>query len=212
MLKLVASRAVRLVRLTPVPSAIMDTPPPAGVTRLLIEYGKGNRTALDEMLPLVYDELRRLANFYLKKERPDHTLQPTALVHEAYMRLVNQREVDWKNRAQFFGLAAEMMRRILSNHARNRVAARRGGKAQRVSLSEISDSIPMKEAELVALDDALTQLAGMDTRKSRIVELKFYAGLTTEEIAEILHISAATVKREWTTARAWLLRWMNGSP
>lgn len=184
------------------------TSPTDGVTQLLIRSSHGDRTALDEMLPLVYGELRRLANYYLQKERRGHTLQPTALVHEAYLRLVDQRQVDWKNRAQFFGLAAEMMRRILINHARDRMAAKRGSDAQRVSLGAIADMAPAQDVDLVALDDALTHLGTMDPRKSRIVELKFFSGLTTEEIAEVLQISAATVKREWSLARAWLVRWM----
>jgi RNA polymerase sigma factor (TIGR02999 family) len=181
-----------------------------GVTQLLIQSGKGNRAALDDMLPLVYGELRRLANYYLRKERRGHTLQPTALVHEAYMRLVNQENVDWKNRAQFFGLAAEMMRRILMNHARDRAAAKRGGKAERISLSLVDGSTSMKNVDLIALDDALTHLATMDARKSKIVELRFFSGLTIEEIAEILQISVATVKREWATSRAWLFQWVKG--
>ena len=184
--------------------------PPTGVTQLLIRAEKGDRAALDEMLPLVYGELRRLANFYLSKERPGHTLQPTALVHEAYLRLVNQQDVDWKNRAHFFGLAAEMMRRILTNHARDRAAGKRGGKSERVSLSRVNPSTEMKDIELIALDEALKELTEIDPRKSRIVELKFFSGLTTEEIAEILQISVATVKREWAMARAWLIRWLKG--
>jgi RNA polymerase sigma factor (TIGR02999 family) len=182
----------------------------AGVTELLIQAGNGDRAALDQMLPLVYGELRRLANFYLSRERPGHTLQPTALVHEAYLRLVDQQNVDWKNRAQFFGLAAEMMRRILTNHARDRSAGKRGGKPERISLSRIHPSTRSKEIELIALDEALNQLSAMDARKSRIVELKFFSGLTLEEIAEVLQISISTVQRDWTIARAWLLRWIKG--
>lgn len=188
----------------------MEPSSPDDVTRLLIKFGKGDRSSLDEMLPLVYGELRRLAAFYLTKERRGHTLQPTALVHEAYLRLVNQERVDWKNRAQFFGLAAEMMRRILLNHARDRAAGKRGGKAERVSLSEVDRSPQMKDMDLIALDNALNQLEAMDPRKSKIVEMKFFSGLTTEEIAEILQISAATVKREWALSRAWLFRWVKG--
>ena len=182
----------------------------AQVTKLLLQAGNGNRAALDEMLPLVYSELRRLANYYLSRERPDHTLQPTALVHEAYMRLVDQQHTDWKNRAQFFGLAAEMMRRILMNHARDRAAGKRGGKSERVSLSHVDASSRMKDIELIALDDALHQLEEKDPRKSKIVELKFFSGLTTDEIAELLQISASTVEREWSVARAWLFRWVKG--
>ena len=189
----------------------MKPTPPADITQLLLQAEKGDRSALDEMLPLVYGELRKLANFYLSKERPGHTLQPTALVHEAYLRLIDQKHVNWKNRAHFFGLAAEMIRRILMNHARDRAAGKRGGKSERVSLSRVHSSTPMKDVELIALDKALEQLSAMDPRKSRIVELKFFSGLTTEEIAEILQISVATVGREWTVARAWLFRWLKGN-
>ena len=185
-------------------------PSPAGVTQLLIRAGTGDRAALDEMLPHLYSELRRLANSYLSKERSGHTLQPTALVHEAYLRLIKQQNVDWKNRAQFFGLAAEMMRRILLNHARRRAANKREGKSERISLSGVAASSGMKEIDLIALDDALKQLAAMDSRKSRIVELKFFTGLKTAEIAEILQISISTVEREWTVARTWLFRWVKG--
>src|SRR5262245_29546882 len=132
----------------------MKPAPPSGVTQLLIQAGQGDREALDEMLHHMYGELRRLANFYLSKERPDHTLQPTALVHEAYLRLIDQQHVDWKNRAQFFGLAAEMMRRILMNHARRRAANKRGGKSERISLSRVPAASGMKDVELIALDDA----------------------------------------------------------
>ncbi len=190
---------------------VTDPNPRASVTQLLIGWGKGDRTALDEMLPLVYSELRRLAAYYLSQERPGHTLQTTALVHEAYLRLVDQQHVDWKNRAQFLGLAAEMMRRILLNHARDRVAAKRGGGAQRVSLSLAPGSFNQPDVDVIALDDALTQLSGLDPRKSRVVELKFFGGMTAEEIAEVLNISTATVEREWTLARAWLYREIAGT-
>jgi RNA polymerase sigma factor (TIGR02999 family) len=180
------------------------------VTELLIGWSKGDRSALDDMLPLVYEELRRLAGHHLSRERKDHTLQATALVHEAYMRLVNQREVDWKNRAQFFGIASEMMRRILVNHARDRAVSKRGGDAQRVSLSIADQSFQAHDPDLLALDEALKKLASRDIRKSRVVELKFFGGLTNEEIAELLQISDATVKREWMVARAWLYRALSG--
>jgi len=180
--------------------------PRAGVTQLLVRWGKGDRASLDEMLPLVYGELRRLAAYYLKQERSDHTLQPTAVVHEAYLRLIDQRHVDWKNRAQFFSLAAEMMRRILVNHARDRSAAKRGGHAQRVSLSLAKNLFKQPEVDLIALDEALAELAQLDPRKSRIVELKFFGGLTAEEIAEVENISTRTVERAWSLARAWLYR------
>jgi RNA polymerase sigma factor (TIGR02999 family) len=179
-------------------------PTPTGVTQLLIDWGNGDESAPDEMLPLVYEELRRLAGYYMSRERSDHTLQPTALVHEAYLRLINQRHVDWKNRAQFFGLAANMMRRVLVNHARDRAAAKRGGGTQKVSLSMAVDSFERPDVDVIALHEALDQLAGVDPRKSRIVELKFFGGLKTEEIAEVLQISIATVEREWSFARAWL--------
>ncbi|MGB7923355.1 MAG: sigma-70 family RNA polymerase sigma factor [Pyrinomonadaceae bacterium] len=177
---------------------------PTGVTQLLIDWGNGDESAPDEMLPLVYEELRRLAGYYMSRERSDHTLQPTALVHEAYLRLIDQRHVDWKNRAQFFGLAANMMRRVLVNHARDRTAAKRGGDAQKVSLSMAVDSFERPDVDVIALHEALDQLAGVDPRKSRIVELKFFGGLKTEEIAEVLRLSTATVEREWSFARAWL--------
>lgn len=181
---------------------------PQAVTQLLIRGSQGDRAALDELLPVVYDELRRLAGSYLGRERPGHTLQPTALVHEAYLRLVDQRSVDWRNRAQFFGMAAEMMRRILVNHAQGRHAAKRGGHAPRLSLDEAVGFSEERDLNLVALDEALSDLALLDPRQSRIVELRFFAGLSIEETAEVLEISPATVKREWSAARAWLYREM----
>jgi RNA polymerase sigma factor (TIGR02999 family) len=178
----------------------------AGVTQLLINWNNGDKTSLDEMLPLVYDELRRIAVRYMNREKVEHTLQPTALVHEAYMRLVDQKQVDWKNRAQFFGVAAEMMRRILVNHAIQKQTAKRGGDALRVSLNDANELQAPSDTNLVALDDALKRLSEIDSRKSRIVELKFFGGLTTEEIAEVLQVSVATIEREWSLARAWLFR------
>jgi RNA polymerase sigma-70 factor (ECF subfamily) len=187
--------------------------PAAGerVTALLINWGNGDRTALDEMLPLVYGELRRLAAHYLRLEHQGHTLQTTALVHEAYLRLVDQQNVDWKNRAQFLGIAAEMMRRILVNHARDRARVKRGGKAQPVSLSLAADLSQQPDVDLIALDDALTQLSQLDARKGRIVELKFFGGMTTAEIVEVMQMSSASVEREWGLARAWLYRALTGS-
>jgi RNA polymerase sigma factor (TIGR02999 family) len=181
----------------------------ANVTKLLKDWEKGDRTALDEMLPMVYSELKRLASYYLSQERTGHTLQTTALVHEAYMRLVDQQNVNWRNRAHFLGIAAEMMRRILVNHARDRAAAKRGGGAKRISLSMVSDS-EEPDMDLIALDQALTELATIDLRKSRIVELKFFGGLTTEETAEVMNISHATVEKDWKMARAWLYRAVSG--
>jgi RNA polymerase sigma factor (TIGR02999 family) len=178
----------------------------ANVTQLLISWNKGDRTALDEMMPLVYNELKRIASYYLSRERTGHTLQTTALVHEAYMRLIDQQRVDWKNRAHFLGIASEMMRRILVNYARDRAALKRGGNPQRISLSKLNEAVEQPDVDLLALDQALTELGALDERKSRIVELKFFGGLTTEEIAEVLEISGATVEREWMVARAWLYR------
>ncbi|MGE5836719.1 MAG: sigma-70 family RNA polymerase sigma factor [Acidobacteriota bacterium] len=160
--------------------------------------------ASDRLSPVIYGELRRLAASYLRRERPGHTLQPTALVHEAYVRLLDQRKVDWSNRAQFMGLAAVMMRRILVNHARDRVAGKRGGGAEHVPLTLVAEGIGAAEVDLLDLNEALERLSKSDPRKGRIVELKFFAGLTTDEIAETLDISAATVERDWKFARAWL--------
>jgi RNA polymerase sigma factor (TIGR02999 family) len=174
------------------------------VTQLLIAWGGSDRGVLDQMLPAVYSELRRLAAHYLSQEPVGHTLQPTALVHEAYLRLIDQRQADWRNRAQFLGLAAGMMRRILVNHARDRRARKRGGAAERVSLSLIEAPSGRPDVELIALEEALERLAALDPRKSRVVELKFFGGLTVEEIAEVLQVSRATVEREWSFARAWL--------
>ena len=180
----------------------MSAPQP--VTRLLLDWSEGNERALDEMLPLVYGELRRLAAAYLLRERRDHTLQPTALVHEAYLRLVDQRQVNWKNRAQFVGLAAVMMRRILVNHARDRAADKRGGDLRKVPLSDAEDSMKPPDVDVIVLHEALEKLGAVDSRKSRIVELKFFGGLTTNEIAEVLQLSPATIERDWSFARAWL--------
>ena len=185
---------------------------PAGsATRLLLEYSTGNRASLDEMLPLVYDELHRLAARYLGHERVGHTLQPTALVHEAYLRLINQRRVDWRNRAHFLGVAAGAMRRILLNHARDRSAAKRGGGREQVSLSLVEAAGGQRDIELIDLEEALQRLSSLDSRKARVVELRFYGGLTMEEVAEVLAISRATAEREWSFARAWLFDALEGS-
>ncbi len=181
------------------------------VTKLLIDWGKGDRVALDEMLPMVYSELKRLASYYLSQERVGHTLQTTALVHEAYMRLIDQRHVNWKNRAQFLGVAAEMMRRILVNHARDRAAIKRGAGAKKITLSAVDEGGGQPDIDLIALDQALTEFTQIDARKSRIVELKFFGGLTIEEIAEVMDISHGTVEREWMLARAWLYRAISGN-
>jgi RNA polymerase sigma factor (TIGR02999 family) len=174
---------------------------PASDPRLPADHG-----ALDACFPLVYDELRRLAGRYLRAEGEGHTLQPTALVHEAYLRLVGQRNVDWRNRAQFLGIAAEMMRRILVNHAVARRTAKRGGEATRVALDETLRVLEGDDVDLLALDGALQALAEVDARASRVVELRFFGGLGIDETAEVLGVSPATVKRDWTVARAWLRR------
>jgi len=183
---------------------------PSRVTQLLLDWSDGDERARAEVLPLVYDELRRLAALYLLRERHDHTLQPTALVHEAYLRLVDQRQVNWRNRAQFVGLAAVMMRRILVNYARDRAAGKRGGDLQRVPLSDADEPGRPQDVDVIVLHDALDQLSAIDPRKSRIVELKFFGGLTTNEIAEILQLSPATIERDWSFARAWLYDAISG--
>lgn len=164
----------------------------------------------EQMLAVVYAELRRVAAGYLRRERPDHTLQPTELVHEAYMRLVHQRQMDWANRAQFVGLAAVIMRRLLVNHARDRVAAKRGSGAVHVPLTIAGEMFGAPELDVLALHEALERLSVADPRKGRIVELKFFGGLTTDEIAEALHLSVATIEREWKFARAWLYQAVTG--
>ena len=174
------------------------------VTSLLARWGEGDREALEALTPLVYNELRRLAKSYLRRERPDHTLQGTALVHEAYLRLIDQRQIEWRNRNHFFGLAAELIRRILVDHARARIAAKRGGSHFKLSLDEAIAPIEEKDLDLVALDDALQALARADAQQSHIVELRYFGGLSVEETAEVLHISSVTVKRDWVAARAWL--------
>ena len=187
-----------------------DGPSASRVTRLLLDWSDGDERARDEVLPLVYDELRRLAALYLLRERHDHTLQPTALVHEAYLRLVDQRQVNWRNRAQFVGLAAVMMRRILVNYARDRAAGKRGGDLQKVPLSDADAPGRPQDVDVIVLHDALDQLSAIDPRKSRIVELKFFGGLTTNEIAEVLRLSPATIERDWSFARAWLYDAISG--
>ncbi|MFY9555334.1 MAG: sigma-70 family RNA polymerase sigma factor [Blastocatellia bacterium] len=183
----------------------MVAPSPKEVSRLLVDWGNGDKAALDELIPLVYDELRRLAGRYMRRESPGHTLQTSALLNEAYLRLVDQKSVKWQNRAHFFGVAAQLMRRILVDHARRRSRAKRGGGALIVSLGE--QAIMSKEvADVIALDEALKNLAEMDPRKSQIVEMKFFGGLTTEEVAEVLKVTSRTVEREWRKAKAWLNR------
>lgn len=181
-----------------------------GVTQLLMDWSKGDAAALERLTPLVYGELKRLAARYLRRERSDHTLQSTALVHEAYLRLIDQRSVAWQNRAHFFGVAAQLIRRILVDHARSKHAAKRGSNAVKLSLEDIVETARQRPLDLVALDDALGTLAEIDPQQGRIVELRFFAGLSIEETAEVLHISPATVKRDWTAAKAWLYRELSG--
>ena len=186
----------------------MTQPSPQEVTQLLAAWGSGDRAALDRLMPLVYDELRRLARHYMGRERAGHTLQTTALVNEAYLRLADQRNTRWQNRAQFFGVAAQMMRRILVDHARGHAYQKRGGGAPKVPLDEAAVLAPEKAAETIALDEALERLAEHDQRKCRVVEMRYFGGLTVEEIAEVLKISAVTVMRDWSMAKAWLHREM----
>jgi RNA polymerase sigma factor (TIGR02999 family) len=175
------------------------------VTQLLADWRGGDNQALEELMPLVYQELHRLADYYLRRERQGHTLQATALINEAYMKIIDQHSVNWQNRAHFFGVAAQMMRRILVDHARSHLYAKRGGGAQKLTIDE-AIGVPQQERdlELVALDDALNRLAEIDPQQCRIIELRFFGGLTIEETAEVLGISPATVKREWNWAKTWL--------
>jgi len=181
------------------------------ITQLLLRWGAGDRSAFDQLLPLVYDELRRLARSYLRRHPQQSVLQPTILVHEAYLKLINQRQANWQNRAQFFGLAAKVMRDLLVDYARRAQAAKRGGGNYSVSLTEADRQGRQKEFDLIALDEALDRLAALDARHSRVVEMKFFAGLTIEEIAEATGTSHATVERDWNLARAWLYHEMRGS-
>ncbi len=175
------------------------------ITGLLVNWSKGDQSALEALTPLLYQELRRMARRYMRRERPDHTLQGTALVHEAYMRLIDQR-VAWKSRAHFFAIAAQMMRRILVDHAKKNQTAKRGAGIRTLTLDEPLLVSPEPAADLVALDDALVRLAQHDPQRSRIVELRFFGGLSNEESAAVLDISPATVQRQWAGARAWLYR------
>ena len=178
--------------------------PEADVTALLSQLTQGNREAGEKLVPLVYEELKRLARSYMRRERPDHTLQTTALVHEAYLKLVRQQAVNWQGRSHFFGIAAQLMRRILIDHARGRLREKRGGVKEVLSLDEAVVFSPEHSAELVKLDQALERLAKLDPRQSRIVELRFFGGLSVEETAEFLGISPKTVKRDWSVAKAWM--------
>lgn len=187
-----------------------DDHPPTNITELLRKWGEGDQAALDELLPSVYDELKLQAARYLRRERPNHTLQTTALVHEAYLKMVDQRKVDWKNRGHFFAIAAQAMRRILVDHARRRKRTKRGGASDDDQLDE---TLTIAEEDggldVEALDEALTELARRDPRAGQIVELRFFAGLNVKETSDILEISESTVTREWQAARAWLFREMS---
>ena len=181
-------------------------PSPQEVTQLLVDWSNGDEQALEKLLPLVNSELRRLASHYMRRESPGHTLQTSALVNEAYLRLVDQQQVRWQNRAHFFGIAAQLMRRILIDHARRHHYAKRGGGAPQVSLDETAVVSQERAAELIAVHEALEQLATFDPRKSRIVELRFFGGLNLDETAEVMELSPRTVQREWRAAKAWLYR------
>lgn len=185
------------------------TPTPPEVTQLLVAWGDGDQAARDQLMPLVYEELHRLAHRYMGRERVGHTLQTSALVNEAYLRLIDQSRVHWQNRAHFFGIAAQMMRRILVDYARSRGLAKRGGDARQVSLDEAATVSEERAANVVALDDALNGLAEFDLRKSQIVELRYFGGLSIDETAEVLAVSPGTVMRDWTMAKAWLRRAMD---
>ncbi len=182
---------------------------PQDITKLLQDWSDGDKAALDRLMPLVDHELRRMAHQYMRHEKPGHMLQTSALVNEAYLKLIDQKEVHWENRAHFFGIAAQLMRRILVDYARKQHNRKRGGDARRVSLSEAMFASRDQAANVMALDDALKTLAKLDSRQSQIVELRFFGGLSIEETAEVLKISAGTVMREWTFARAWLKQEMS---
>ena len=187
------------------------TPPQHEITQLLAKWREGNQSALDELYPLLYDEMHRLARRYMSRERKGHTLQTTALINEAYVRLVDQKNVPWANRSHFFAISAQIMRRILIDHARRHQYAKRGGGARQVSLEEAATVVPDQSEELLRLDEALKSLAEMDPRRSQVVELRYFGGLNNEEIAGVLHISENTVTRDWNMARAWLYQQLTGS-
>lgn len=189
----------------------MDASSPNEITRQLVAWSKGDAAALEQLIPAVYQELRGMADRYLRSEGAGHSLQPTALVHEAYLRLIDQTQVQWQNRAHFFGVAATLMRRILLDHAKAKHRGKRGGTAHRLSLDEAANYTHERAAELIALDDALQSLAQLDERKSRVVELRYFGGLTVEETAQVLRVSPQTVLRDWNLAKAWLYQQLNQS-
>jgi RNA polymerase sigma factor (TIGR02999 family) len=179
---------------------------PPGITQLLAKWSSGDKAAFDELIPLVYPELRRLARIFMGREDSGHTLQTSALINEAYLRLVNQQEVDWEGRAHFFAVASQVMRHILVDHARRYRYSKRGGGQELIPLNELAIACDERAVELIALDDALTRLAAIDERKSKIVELRFFGGLTVEETAQVMKLAPITVMREWRAAKAWLGR------
>jgi RNA polymerase sigma factor (TIGR02999 family) len=189
----------------------VDASPP-DVTDLLLRWSTGDRAALESLTPVVYDDLRRLARALLSRERPEHTLSATALVHEVYLRLVDQRRVQWQNRAHFFGAAAAIMRRVLVDHARARASDKRGGSVVKIAMEEGTALVEGLAEEILDLDAALDALADLDPRKAQVVQMKFFAGMTSQETAAALGVSDATVERDWTTARAWLISHMHGRP
>jgi RNA polymerase sigma factor (TIGR02999 family) len=189
-----------------IPTPAPATPPSLELTRLLDAVSEGNRSAVDQLLPVIYHELRALAQRRLAAERADHTLQATALVHEAYMKLIDQREVRWQNRAHFFGVAALAMRRILVNHAKSKGRIKRGGSGRKIELTDAAAVTAEPDLDIIAIDEAMKRLALVDERAARVVELRFFGGMNVEETAEALGIAPATVKRDWTIAHAWLLR------
>jgi RNA polymerase sigma-70 factor (ECF subfamily) len=189
----------------------LKTPPRHEITQLLAEWSGGNQSALDELYPLVYDELHRLARRYMNRERKGHTLQTTALINEAYVRLVDQKNVHWANRSHFFAISAQIMRRILIDHARRHAYAKRGGGAQQVSLEEAATVARDQGKELLRLDEAIKSLSEMDPRRGQVVELRYFGGLNNEEIAGVLNVSENTVTRDWNMARAWLYQQLTGS-
>jgi RNA polymerase sigma factor (TIGR02999 family) len=180
------------------------------VTDLLLRWSAGDAKALDELTPVIYDDLRRLARSLLSQERPDHTLSATALVHEAYLKLVDQRRVSWENRAHFFGAAAHVMRRVLVDHARARASHKRGGSVVKIAMDDSLAVVDALSESILDLDTALDALAAIDERKARVVEMKFFAGMTSQEMADAIHVSDATIERDWTLARAWLIKAMKG--
>jgi len=185
-------------------NAVMDEKVSSEITQLLIAWGQGDQVALDRLMPMVYDELHKMASYYFRRERQDHTLQTTAVVHEAYLRLIDQRRVDWQNRAQFFGIAAQMIRRILIDHARGQASRKRGGDQRQVALEDLENLSIYHDEKLLALHQSLTDLAEIDPPLAKLVELRFFGGLNNDEVAVVLRTSERTVRRQWLAAKAWL--------